>query len=186
MQQELCPCTRRRFVGLGAAAAFALLVPGCAETPARDAGAAGSGAADVAGPDAGSRGSLPAETLETRQGEDTVVTHITLTIGDRSFAATLEHNDAAAALAERLPMMLAMSELNGNEKYAYLDEGLPVAAERPGAIHAGDIMLFGSDCLVLFYETFSSSYSYTRIGRVDDPAELAAAVRGGPARVVWA
>ncbi len=57
------------------------------------------------------------------------------------------------------------SELNGNEKYAYLDDSLPVGRSARATIaRAGDIMLFGDDCLVLFYETFSSSYRYTRIG----------------------
>lgn len=110
---------------------------------------------------------------------------IRLTVGGASFSATLKDTDAARALADRLPMTLRMSELNGNEKYAYLDEALPTASLRPGTIHAGDIMLFGSDCLVLFYETFSSGYSYTPVGRVDDPAGLAEAVGAGDATVSW-
>lgn len=36
-----------------------------------------------------------------------------------------------------------MSDLNGNEKYYYLDENLPTNSENIGHINAGDIMLYG-------------------------------------------
>lgn len=112
-------------------------------------------------------------------------TGMTLTINGATFEATLVDNDTARALAAMLPMELEMSELNGNEKYFYLDESLPQNASNPGTINAGDIMLFGSDCLVLFYGTHSSSYSYTRIGRIDDADGLADAVGAGSVQVSW-
>jgi hypothetical protein len=65
-----------------------------------------------------------------------------------------------------LPMTLRMEELNGNEKYFYMEQTLPENAEKPGTIRAGDLMLYGDDCLVLFYETFKSNYSYTKIGHI--------------------
>ena len=37
-------------------------------------------------------------------------------------------------------------------------------------------MLCGSDCLVLFYESFSSSYSYTASGQINDPDGLSFAL----------
>ncbi|WP_353887861.1 cyclophilin-like fold protein [uncultured Parabacteroides sp.] len=41
---------------------------------------------------------------------------------------------------------------------------------RPGIIHTGDLLLWGANTVVLFYETFSSSYSYTRLGKIENPA----------------
>lgn len=72
-----------------------------------------------------------------------------------------------------------MSELHGNEKYYYFNKSLPTNSERVGRIENGDLMLYGSDCLVLFYESFSSGYSYTKLGKVDNPSELEDAVGSG-------
>ena len=102
--------------------------------------------------------------------------NITITVNGRAFSATLYDNETARAFKERLPLTLDMSELNGNEKYYYLPESLPTNSSRPSAINAGDIMLYGSDCLVIFYESFSTSYSYTPIGKIDDPDGLAEAL----------
>jgi hypothetical protein len=46
-------------------------------------------------------------------------------------------------------------------------------------------MLFGSDCLVLFYESFSTSYSYTKIGYIDDPNELENAIGSGNIQITF-
>ena len=106
-------------------------------------------------------------------------------IGNQTFTATLANNETAVAFLALLPMTVTMNDLNGNEKYCNLASDLPTASYRPGTIHSGDIMLYGSDCVVLFYETFSSSYSYTRIGQVDDPTGLAAAVGAGRVTVTF-
>ena len=108
-----------------------------------------------------------------------------MTVGERRFAITLTDNPAARAFAAQLPLTLDMAELNGNEKHAELPKALPADASRPGTIRSGDLMLYGSDTLVVFYLTFDSSYSYTRLGRVDDPAELAQALGQRAVRVVF-
>ncbi|MCU4121121.1 cyclophilin-like fold protein [Variovorax sp. N23] len=106
-----------------------------------------------------------------------------MTVGERRFAVTLADNAAANAFAARLPLTLDMAELNGNEKHADLPKPLPANATRPGTIRNGDLMLYGTKTVVVFYSTFDSSYSYTYLGRVDDPAGLAQALGRRGARV---
>ena len=99
-------------------------------------------------------------------------TSFQLTIGDTVFAAELANNATAQAFNALLPMTLNMTELNGNEKYNYLSTTLPSNPSCPGTIHNGDILLYGNKCVVVFYKTFSTSYSYTKIGRITDPSTL--------------
>ncbi len=99
-----------------------------------------------------------------------------MTIGDRRFNVTLADTEAARTFASQLPLTLDMAELNGNEKHADLSNALPTAPIRPGAIRSGDLLLYGSETVVLFYETFQSSYSYTPLGRVDNPGDLGRAL----------
>jgi hypothetical protein len=115
----------------------------------------------------------------------TTLGDITVTVGGRSFEAALEQNSTAEAFLAMLPLTLEMSELNGNEKYHYLDHSLPTNSVRPGTIYEGDLMLYGDNCLVLFYETFSSSYSYSRIGRITDPSGLKETLGSGNVTITF-
>lgn len=117
------------------------------------------------------------------QDNPAVLPKLTVEIGSQAFPVTLEDNETTRALLDRLPLTVTLSELNGNEKYYYLSDGLPTNATRPGNIRAGNLMLYGDDCLVLFYQTFDSGYSYTRLGALDDSAGLAAAVGRGSVEV---
>ncbi len=109
-----------------------------------------------------------------------------LTIGEKVFTATLHEGQAAGAFEALLPLTVKMIELNGNEKYARLAGELPVHASSPGKIRSGELMLYGASTLVLFYESFPTSYSYTRLGRVDDASGLAAALGAGDITVAFA
>ena len=151
-----------------------LLLAGCTQTmiPANDQ----SSAMILPAP------SAPEAKEEEPMNSSTV---ITVTAGGQNFSATLEDNETVHALVQLLPLTLDMSELNGNEKYFYLDQSLPTDSKKPVQIHAGDVMLYGDSCLVLFYESFSTSYSYTRLGSIDDPAGLAQAVGSGSTAVTF-
>lgn len=108
-----------------------------------------------------------------------------ITVGTTSFAATLYDNAAATDFKSMLPMTVKMSEMNGNEKLYYLPNRLSTSASAPGSIRTGDLMLWGSDCLVLFYKSFSSSYSYTRLGRIENAAGLETALGSGSITVAF-
>src|SRR5215204_5001598 len=102
-----------------------------------------------------------------------------ITVGTKTFTATLYNNATVTAFKTRLPMTINMIELNGNEKYFDLPDNLPANASNPGTIQIGDLMLYGSNTFVLFYKSFSTSYNYTRLARIDNPSGLAAALGSG-------
>ena len=102
-----------------------------------------------------------------------------ITIGANIFTATLYNNATVNAFKSRLPMTINMSDLNDNEKYFDLPNNLPADASNVGTIQAGDLMLYGANTLVLFNKTFSTSYSYTPLGRIDNTSGLTAALGNG-------
>lgn len=84
----------------------------------------------------------------------------------------LEDNETALEFSKLLPLTVNMNELNGNEKYVYLDKPLKTNPYNPKHIEAGDVMLYGNNCLVIFYKSFDTSYSYTKIGHIDNLPDL--------------
>lgn len=110
-------------------------------------------------------------------GDEEMTVKITVEGKNIEFTAELYDNAAAKELYARLPLNIDMSDMP-HEKYCYLDFSLPVSEERPRNIRIGDIMLWGDNCLVLFYEDFTTSYSYTRIGKIVDVDGLVSALKG--------
>lgn len=168
---------------------FAVFSGGCSELATTGTGqpSVADEVGDIAAADSASDASDAASTSTQPMNEEdeSTMRSITVTVNGVAFTATLEDTDAAREFAELLPMTCEMSELNGNEKYFYLDERLSADASCPERIEAGDIMLYGGDCLVLFYQSFNTTYSYTCIGHIDDVSGLAAAVDSGSATVTW-
>ena len=97
---------------------------------------------------------------------------IYLNINNKKLTVNLENNSTTAALISLLPLNISMSDLNGNEKYAYLDSPLPTNVYSPKHIEAGDVMLFGNNCLVIFYKSFDTNYDYSKIGHINNLPEL--------------
>lgn len=111
--------------------------------------------------------------------------NLKISIGSTTFNATLDDNATVTAFKALLPMTVSMSEMNGNEKFYYLPNNLPTETSNSGTIQTGDLMLYGSSCMVLFYKTFFTPYSYTRLGRVDNPSGLASALGTGNVTVTF-
>ncbi|MBR3131183.1 hypothetical protein IKG31_01270 [Candidatus Saccharibacteria bacterium] len=97
---------------------------------------------------------------------------IYININGQKLEVDLENNSTVSALTKMLPLELSMNDLNSNEKYAYLDNSLPTNTYSPKHIEAGDVMLFGDNCLVIFYESFDTNYDYSKIGHIDNLPEL--------------
>jgi hypothetical protein len=125
---------------------------------------------------------VPVALSATTAAQDTTMW---MTVGEHRFAIALDDNPSTRELLTRLPLSLDMTDLHSNEKYATVQPPLPTQPYRPGTIHNGDFLLYGDDTLVVFYQTFDSSYRYSRLGRIDRPQDLADALGRGDVRVTF-
>ena len=121
------------------------------------------------------------ERSKSEQNENQII----IGVNEKKFTVTLEDNETARAFREMLPMTLDMEELNGNEKFYYLDTNLPSDSRRVDQINTGDIMLYGSNCIVAFFKTFKTSYAYTPIGHIDDEEGFADALSNGRVTITF-
>jgi hypothetical protein len=92
-------------------------------------------------------------------------------------------NKTTEALKAMLPLNLAMTDLNSNEKKFDLSVNLPTNIEDIGTIHKGDILLWGNNTIVLFYKSFNTPYRYTKIGKIDGATGLALVLGSGDVNV---
>ncbi len=110
-------------------------------------------------------------TLNNNEG-DVIIKSMNVVINDEKYIIDLEDNVTVKELIKLLPIDLTMNELNGNEKYVYLDTKFTKETYSPKYINAGDVMLYGNNCLVIFYKSFNTSYEYTKIGHIDNLPDL--------------
>lgn len=99
--------------------------------------------------------------------ENKYMNEIKLKINDNDYKLILEDNETVSDFINYMPLNFSMNELNGNEYYSYLDFTLKDNPENINNIKAGDVMLYGNNCIVIFYKSFTTTYKYTRIGHID-------------------
>lgn len=95
-----------------------------------------------------------------------------ININGQTVTLQLNENKTTEEFLKQLPFSATMKDLNGNEKFVYLDKSLPVTPQEVTIIEKGDVMLFGTDCLVIFYQSFQTTYTYTRIGKIKETDKL--------------
>ena len=98
--------------------------------------------------------------------------NIIITIKNKKYEAILYDNSTTKELIKKFPITITMSDLNGNEKYYNFSKSFSTSSENVANINKGDIMLFGDNCLVIFYKSFSTRYKYTKLGYIKNLEDL--------------
>ena len=165
--------------------AFAVLLSGCADsrrTEDPESQSSGSDSDTVQE----FRAAVDEGAEQNAKEEETMDRKMIIEIGGKHFTATLEDNKAADTLAEMMqedPVTVQMSDYGGFEKVGDLGTELPTS-NRQTTTQAGDIVLYQGNQIVIFYG--SNSWSYTRLGRIDDLTGWEAALGDGDVTVTFA
>lgn len=117
--------------------------------------------------------------------EDNREMRMKVQVEDSTFTAILEDNDAVRALTEMMenePVTIRMSDYAGFEKVGDLGKNLP-ADNSQTTTEAGDIVLYQGNQIVMFCG--SNSWSYTRLGRIDDLTGWEEALGSGDVTVTF-
>ena len=106
-------------------------------------------------------------------------------IGNYNFTATLEDNVAVKELVNMMkegPVTIGMDDYSGFEKVGPLGRSLTTSNNQT-TTNAGDIVLYNGNSIVMFYG--SNSWSYTRIGKIDDLTDWSKALGSGSITAVF-
>ena len=126
------------------------------------------------------------ESAEQNDKEETAMDRkMTVEVGGSQFTATLEDNETVDALVQMMgenPVTIQMSDYAGFEKVGSLGASLPTSNSQT-TTQAGDIVLYQGNQIVIFYG--SNSWSYTRLGRIDDLTGWESALGNGDVTVTF-
>ncbi|MDY4166025.1 MAG: cyclophilin-like fold protein [Fournierella sp.] len=125
------------------------------------------------------------ETSDEESEEEAIMQQNTfyVSVGEKVFSATFADNSGAQALKELLTdgdITIRMSDYGGFEKVGSLGQSLPTENSQT-TTQAGDIVLYQGSQIVIFYG--SNSWSYTRLGKIDDLAGWQEALGNGDVAV---
>lgn len=110
---------------------------------------------------------------------------IILKIKNKEYEAILYDNSTTKELIKKFPITITMSDLNGNEKYYNFSKSFSTSSENVANINKGDIMLFGDNCLVIFYKSFSTRYKYTKLGYIKNTEDLESSFGKGDIEITF-
>lgn len=108
------------------------------------------------------------KSLGILKNDETAETFLNVTVGNRTFTATLEKNVAVDAFVQMLKesdVTIKMSDYSGFEKVGSLGKTLPTDNSRI-TTKAGDIVLYNANQIVAFYG--SNTWSYTKLATIND------------------
>ena len=117
--------------------------------------------------------------------EEDAVTKMNVQVDGLTFADTLADNaavDSFVEMMQKAPVVINMRDYSGFEKAGALGTGLPTSNSQT-TTRSGDIVLYNGNQIVIFYG--SNSWSYTRLGKIDDLSGWEDALGGGDVTVTF-
>lgn len=107
-------------------------------------------------------------------GEEMVQSNNTLflQIGNEEIEISVTNQEISQQIMEYLPQTLNFNELNGNEFYVDSPFEVDAKSQNFGEVRAGDVMLYGNQTIVIFYQDHQTTYSYSKIGKIRDVSHL--------------
>ena len=125
------------------------------------------------------------ESENKEETEEQTEMKMNVQIGDYTFTATLDNNTAVEEFVDMMkegPVTISMSDYSGFEKVGSLGRSLTTSNSQT-TTDAGDIVLYNGNNIVMFYG--SNSWSYTRIGKIDDLSDWNKALGSGSITAVF-